>query len=117
FRDSILEGDVPAFDITELAQSLPKPVSCVVVVVEPGPSDDRHRLLLRPSGDRHERRAEQRKKIAPVHSMTSSARCSSDCGTARPSAFAVFRLMTSSKTVGCRTGRSAGLAPLRICAA
>jgi hypothetical protein len=32
----------------------------------------------------------------------------------RPSALAVFRLMTSSNFVGCSMGRSAGLAPLRI---
>ena len=31
-----------------------------------------------------------------------------------PSAFAVFRLITSSNFVGCSTGRSAGFAPLRI---
>src|SRR5690349_19475454 len=31
----------------------------------------------------------------------------------RPSAFAVFTLMTSSNLLGCCTGRSAGLAPLR----
>jgi hypothetical protein len=35
-------------------------------------------------------------------------------GTARPSAAAVFKLTTSSNLVGCRTGRSAGLAPLRM---
>ena len=46
--------------------------------------------------------------------MTLSARSSSDGGTVSPSAFAVFRLMTSSNFVGCSTGRSAGLAPLRI---
>ena len=37
-----------------------------------------------------------------------------DGGTVRPSACAVLRLTTSSKVVGCWTGRSAGLAPLRI---
>ena len=54
------------------------------------------------------------KKVAPPHSITSSARASIDCGTVRPSAFAVFKLMTSSNFVGCWTGKSAGLAPLRI---
>ena len=34
--------------------------------------------------------------------------------TVRPSAFAVFRWKTSSNSAGCMTGRSAGLAPLRI---
>src|SRR5262249_26370557 len=50
-----------------------------------------------------------------VHfSMTWSARASTDCGIVRPSALAIFRLMSSSNVVGCSTGRSAGLAPLRI---
>src|SRR6185312_4141952 len=48
------------------------------------------------------------------YSITSSARVSSDGGTSRPSALAVSRLITSSNFVGCWTGRSAGLAPLRI---
>src|SRR5437667_8157516 len=47
------------------------------------------------------------------HWITSSARSSSDCGIVMPSAFAVFRLMTSSNLVGCSTGRSAGLVPRR----
>ena len=46
--------------------------------------------------------------------ITSSARPSSDGGIVRPSALAVLRLITSSNLVGCSTGRSAGLAPLRI---
>jgi len=46
--------------------------------------------------------------------MTSSARSSSDCGIAMSSAWAVLRLTTSSSLVGCSTGRSPGLAPLRI---
>ena len=53
-------------------------------------------------------------EVAPSHSMTSSARARIDGGTVRPSALAVLRLMTSSNLVGCWTGRSAGLAPLRI---
>jgi hypothetical protein len=35
-------------------------------------------------------------------------------GTLRPIAFAVFRLSTNRKRVGCSTGRSAGLAPLKM---
>src|SRR5262249_49347418 len=51
----------------------------------------------------------------PVHFwMISSARTSSDCGIVKPRALAVLRLITSSNLVGCSTGRSAGLAPLRI---
>jgi hypothetical protein len=48
------------------------------------------------------------------YSITSSARASSDGGTVIPSAFAVLRLMTNSILVGCKTGRSAGLAPFKI---
>jgi len=47
-------------------------------------------------------------------SVTSSARASRLSGTVRPSAFAVVRLRTNSNLVDCTTGRSAGLAPLRI---
>src|SRR5271169_5332718 len=46
--------------------------------------------------------------------MTSSARERIDDGMVRPSDLAVLRLTTSSNVVGCWTGRSAGLAPLRI---
>src|SRR5262245_20607886 len=48
------------------------------------------------------------------YSITSSARASRVGGTSSPSAFAVFRLITSSYLVGKLTGRSDGLAPLRI---
>ena len=46
--------------------------------------------------------------------MTSVACWSTVCGMVRPRAAAVLRLITKSKTVGCSTGRSAGLAPCRI---
>ena len=55
----------------------------------------------------------QRSKWAR-YSITSSARPISIGGTSMPSALAVDRLMTSSNLVGCWTGKSAGLAPLRI---
>jgi hypothetical protein len=48
------------------------------------------------------------------YSMTSSARARIVGGMLRPSSFAVLRLTTSSKVVGCITGRSAGLAPSRM---
>src|SRR6516162_4113022 len=52
--------------------------------------------------------------LASHHSITSSARASSDGGTSMPSALAVFKLMTSSYLVGACTGRSAGFSPLRM---
>jgi hypothetical protein len=48
------------------------------------------------------------------HSITSPAWVSSDGGTVSPSALAVLRLITSLTFVGCSTGSSAGLAPLKI---
>jgi hypothetical protein len=48
------------------------------------------------------------------HSMTWSARASSDGGIVRPRALAVFMLITNSNFVGCSMGRSAGLVPLNI---
>src|SRR5438477_5629367 len=49
-----------------------------------------------------------------AYSMTSSAPASSDCGTAMPTASAVFRLIANTYFVGSCTGRSPGYAPLRI---
>ena len=52
--------------------------------------------------------------LQKAYSITSSASASSVGGTARPSAFAVLRLITNSNLVGCITGKSAGLSPLRM---
>src|SRR5690242_3621234 len=49
-----------------------------------------------------------------AYSITWSALASKVGGSASPSAFAVLMLATSSNLVGCWTGNSAGLAPLRI---
>jgi len=59
-------------------------------------------------------RSSAKAAISDGYSITSSARARIAGGMLSPSAFAVFMLMTSSKLVGCSTGRSAGLAPLRI---
>jgi hypothetical protein len=56
----------------------------------------------------------QRELGSPTHWITSLARNSIDWGTFKPRALAVLRLITSSYSVGCSTGRSAGLAPWRI---
>src|SRR5262249_31448357 len=72
-----------------------------------------YRRLLRPRGKRPYSRASL---LALPRSITSSAATCNVCGTVMPSDFAVLRLITSSNRVGCTTGSSAGLAPLRICA-
>src|SRR4029077_895065 len=48
------------------------------------------------------------------HSISRFARMSNDGGTSSPSAFAVLMLITNSNFVGCSTGKSPGLAPLKI---
>src|SRR5215467_5601595 len=48
------------------------------------------------------------------YSITSSALVSKDCGTVKPIAFAVLRLISSSYLVGACTGRSPGFSPLRM---
>src|SRR5262249_11221242 len=80
----------------------------------------RHCRLLRARRERprDRRSAEERNELAPfhlgAHSITSSARASTDGGISRPSAFAVLRLMISSYLVGACTGRSPGFSPLRM---
>src|SRR5262249_20937945 len=75
------------------------------------------RRLLRARRPRPRRRrtaANERYECAPLHSITSSALNRTEDGSSRPSDLAVFRLTRSSTFVGCWTGKSAGLAPLRI---
>src|SRR6266481_4445810 len=82
----------------------------------PEEPDHRRRWLL--CARRHRPRdcpaAEQRDERAALHSITSSAVESSVAGIVRPSILAVSALMTSSNLVACTTGKSAGLAPLRM---
>src|SRR5262249_15042798 len=55
--------------------------------------------------------AHEGNELASPHSITSSAATRSVCGTVRPSALAVLRLITNSYFVGCSTGMSAGFVP------
>src|SRR5262249_5659923 len=74
------------------------------------------RLLLRARRQRPRRRraAEQSDELAPSQSITSSASDSKLSENLTPSTLAVLRLITNSNFVGCKIGRSAGFAPLRI---
>src|SRR5262249_30073797 len=62
-------------------------------------------LRARRERPRDSRAAEKRDELAPLHSITSSARASSVGGTPSPSALAVFKFITSSYLVGACTGR------------
>jgi hypothetical protein len=79
---------------------------------EPAPAQLRL-LRARRKRPRRCRTAEQPDELAPLHSITPSARASSVGGNSRPSALAVLRLMHRENCVASSTGRSAGRAPLR----
>src|SRR5262245_39622040 len=108
-RGAIFKGDVLAHHIAIIAQALPEviPYRCIIHDADARNPATR---LLRARRERPRRRAaDERDELAPAaHSITSSARASTDGGTSRPSAFAVLRLMSSSNFVGCSTGRSPG---------
>src|SRR5712692_2562408 len=114
-----LQDDRLAFDISEIEKSLSKRIE-VLKRGAAGCKDTDSRYLpslLGPGGERRgdDAASEHRHEGAPLHHrIISSARSRSDCGIVRPSAFAVLRLITNSNLVGCSTGKSAGLAPLRI---
>jgi hypothetical protein len=77
--------------------------------------DHQHCGLLRPRNQWPRRCAsEPRDECAPLHWINSSAIANSVSGIVRPSALAVLRLTMRLYLVGCTTGRSAGVAPLRI---
>src|SRR5262249_36728558 len=119
FCPAILDRRVLPLDVAGFLQSLAKRgraerIPLCRCAIEK--SDHWHRWLLRASRERpcHRRAAEQADELAALHSITSSTRPIIGSGTVRPSALAVFMLMTSSTLVACWTGSSAGFSPLRI---
>src|SRR5262245_13549333 len=112
----IFDGDVLAFDGTSLAEAFAEfsdtDTACIGRRTA-DESDDWHCPLLRARRERpRRRRANQRDELAPLHSITSSARTRSAVGMVMPSNLAVLRLMLSSTFVACCTGISAGFSPL-----
>ena len=119
-RPPILNRDITTFDPTKFAQSLHKsgcPLPLARRRTLSKKPDSRHfACLLRPRRERQRRSrtAEQRDELATDHSITSSARASSDGGRVRVRALAVTRFMTRSNFVGCSTGIAPGLVPRKI---
>src|SRR5262245_12244277 len=119
FGKAIINGEVAVLDVAELAHAL---TECAQEVRQRAgeliqEADPRDLPLLRLNSERCSEHAptHQRDERSPVHQrMTSSARTRSDCGIVSPRALAVLKLMINSNLVGCSTGKSAGLAPLRI---
>src|SRR5262249_18848927 len=121
-RPASFDADVAAVGPTELCQSLEeRRVADLTFRIIRGRgvqhTDPPHAAwLLRMRRERPRRRAaeERDERAALHHSITSSASNCSALGTSMPSARAVCRLITNSNLVDCKTGRSAGFAPLRI---
>src|SRR6516164_5453416 len=115
----MLDCHVPALDMTSFGET-PSETGETNVIGFRRPlaqiTDHRDDRLLRTNhlriGEGHA--GKQRDKLAPLHSITSSARAESVGGISNPSVFAVFRLITNWKLVGCATGRSPGFSPLRM---
>src|SRR5262245_37709634 len=117
-RIAIFEHDRPGLDVPEFPQGPAKSVYGEPLTWdETQDADPGWRPgLLRFSGKRPGECAQRQptEEGAPVHSTTWSARSRTDSGMVRPKALAVLALITNSNVVGSSTGRSAGLAPLRI---
>src|SRR6266536_6605742 len=134
-RESILDGDVFSFNPAKLAQLLPKRLqedrdtgsSAIIQVTYAGDFP----CLLR-AGKRNicQKKSCQQPgsdsllhvfflascltPFASFHLISLLARASTSGGIITPICLAVLRFITNSNFVGCSTGRSAGLAPLRI---
>src|SRR5262249_9608178 len=115
--------DIAALDITGFFEALLKgaqPVCGEFTWLRPNVTDHRRRRLLRPRRQRPRGRCttNKRDELAALHlwhhSITSSGRARSAGCTTSPSNRAACRLMTSSNLIACTTGKSAGLAPLRM---
>src|SRR5262245_50753648 len=122
---ALLNHEVAALNKADIGEPLPYTAQCLSIgtfrsdpeIANPYPlirlgKHHAKRCGLRPCGRRTEDEGDE---LAPLHrcnhSITSSARASSDGGTVRPSALAVVTLTTKSNLVGCSTGRSLGFAP------
>src|SRR5205807_594314 len=101
-RPAILDRDIATFDPAKVAQPLHKSSGPLASARPRGraqePDGGQLSRLLRARRERpsSRRAAEQRDELAPIHSITSSARASSVDGKSRPSALAVTRLTTNS---------------------
>src|SRR5262249_35801969 len=93
--------------------SLPDAISCLGAF-RPPVASRRAETSLPAAENLHRKRPEQVQQWDCSYSITSSAMLSSVGETLRPSNRAGGRLMTSSNLLDCTTGKSAGLAPLRI---
>jgi len=117
---AVFDLHIAAIDIASLAQ--PEAEGGHIGCVLPGrrateKPHHRHRLpLLRVCRERPCRRAaEKGYELAPQnHSISSSAIANTPGGMVRFRAFAALRLITSSNLIGWKTGKSAGLSPLRM---
>src|ERR1700694_1963801 len=111
---AIFDCHVLALDIAGLFQTLAEWINNIRSFAGRSAAEEPdywQRWLLRAHGERPSDccAAENGDELAPLHSITSSARLSSFGGISRPSALAVLRLITSSNLGGGSPGAWAGL--------
>src|SRR5262249_13849931 len=123
FGPAVLDDIVPTLDISEVMEPPDEGIArgsgggaswgSVTQIADPPNSPTLLRLGTKRRGE--QATSHTTDEGAPVHhSITWSAWRSSDGGIVKPSTFAVFRLMTSSKVDVCSIGWSPGFAPFRI---
>jgi hypothetical protein len=101
-----LDYEIAALVVAVFAQAFEQGVIKTLMSVGDKSHPPNFARVLRPRRERPRRRAaEQRDELAPPHSITSSARASSDGGTSSPGALAVLRSMIGSTFVICWTGK------------
>src|SRR5262249_46010893 len=114
FRGLALDDDIPSLHVAEFHELAREGHG--KRRAQAGVDQPNFEALLRARRERPRgrRSADERDELAAPHSITSWAAAMSFSGTLRPSACAVLRLTTNSNLVGCWTGRSPGLSPLRM---
>src|SRR5262249_17410823 len=125
---SVFDGDVLSLDPAKFVQLLPERFhedrhAGSSAIIEETYAED-FRWLLRLGGKTKWKRKSEESKARNfsihhvssrlLHLITLSARASTFGGIVRPICFAALRLIINSNFIGCSTGRSAGLRPLRI---
>ena len=114
-RPAIFDGYIPTLHIATFFQALQDRRWVICIGRTRQEKADHWQRLLRTCHEWPRRYApEPSNEFPPFHSITSSASATKFGGMLRPSALAVFILMTNSNLVGCITGRSAGFSPLRM---
>src|SRR5262245_2454875 len=120
---TVLDSYVLSFDVPDSVKTFPKRLQARCVIgcrrgAEKSNAINYSRMLCLGRKARAEHQGSKSQSQKPAdrdpHRITRSALASTLGGIVTPICLAVLRLITNSNFVGCSTGKSAGLVPLRI---